>query len=72
MTSRTWYGLKRPWDQYISQTFGKYVLVDYRDAHTSSVDYPQMYNFVLSEQGTGNVVHIQLKNILDLENWCNQ
>jgi hypothetical protein len=70
MSTRTWYGLKRPWDKYISQTFGKYTLMSYRDIHATASEYPQKYDFVLYEPSNREVVRVACKNIAQLEVWC--
>jgi len=70
MHSRTWYGLNRPWDKYISHTLGKYTLVSYRDCHQTSVDHPQTYQFVVFDNDRRKSVCVEGKNIADLERWC--
>ena len=68
--SRTWYGLPRPWDAYLSTTFGSFTLIDYVDVHATSADYPQRYLFTLTD-GLHQVVRVEFCNITQLEKWCN-
>jgi hypothetical protein len=70
MHTKTWYGIDKPWDKYIAQRFGKYTLVNYYDCHSSSVDHPQHYRFILLDNHTNKPVDVVCKNILGLEDWC--
>ena len=62
-----WFGISRPWHQFIGQTFGKYTLIDYYNLpNNDPSNIPPVYAFSLSEGITGTKGAVKPRSSLDV------
>lgn len=66
-----WHGIPNPWDAYLSQKIGKYILIHYYNLPNVNVsNRPHIFVFVLIDCNY-KVTTVQCCNILQLETRCN-